>query len=78
MTVLAAVCIPCRLAAQIDHGEITGTVEDSSNAMVQNARIALTNNASNDATNDATGNATGAQQSTQFNNSRISVTPGFL
>ena len=35
--------LPCRLAAQLDRGEITGTVEDPTGAVVQNAKIVLTN-----------------------------------
>ena len=45
LAMLVALCIPCRLAAQIDRGEITGTVEDPSGAVVANARILLTNSA---------------------------------
>ena len=41
---LVALCVPGRLAAQLDRGEITGTVEDPSGAVVQNATIILTNN----------------------------------
>ena len=37
------VCVPGRLAAQLDRGEITGTAEDPSHAVVPNARIVLTN-----------------------------------
>jgi Carboxypeptidase regulatory-like domain/TonB dependent receptor len=40
---LIALSIPSKLAAQLDRGEITGTVEDSSGAVVQNATIVLTN-----------------------------------
>ncbi len=40
---LIALCIPSRAAAQLDRGEITGTVEDPSGAVVANARIILTN-----------------------------------
>ena len=36
-------CLPCRLAAQLDRGEVTGTVEDPSGAKVQKATITLTN-----------------------------------
>ncbi len=36
-------CVPGRLAAQLDRGEITGTAEDPSHAVVQNASIVLTN-----------------------------------
>ena len=42
---LLALCIPLQLAAQIDRGEITGTVEDQSGAVVANARIVVTNDA---------------------------------
>ncbi len=40
---LIVLCVPCKLAAQLDRGEITGTVEDPSGAVVANARIILTN-----------------------------------
>jgi hypothetical protein len=40
---LVALCIPGRLAAQLDRGEITGTVEDPSGAVVQQATIVTTN-----------------------------------
>ena len=40
---LIALCVPARLAAQLDRGEITGTVEDPSGAVVQKATINLTN-----------------------------------
>lgn len=40
---LLALCIPGRLMAQLDRGEITGTVEDPSGAVVQNAAVLLTN-----------------------------------
>jgi hypothetical protein len=40
---LLALAIPVRLAAQLDRGEITGTVEDQSGAVVGNAVILLTN-----------------------------------
>ncbi|HZP03846.1 MAG TPA: TonB-dependent receptor [Terracidiphilus sp.] len=52
---LITLSLPCRVAAQIDRGEITGTVEDPSGAVVPNVRILLTN--------DATG-VTAATQST--------------
>ena len=39
--------LPGRLAAQLDRGEITGTVEDPSGAVVPNANIVLTNDATN-------------------------------
>jgi hypothetical protein len=41
----AVVCVPSRLAAQLDRGEITGTVEDPTGAVVPNAVITLTNDA---------------------------------
>jgi len=41
---LLALCLPGRLAAQLDRGEVTGTVEDPSGAVVQKASIALINN----------------------------------
>jgi len=40
---LIALCLPGKLAAQLDRGEITGTAEDPSGAVVQNATIVLTN-----------------------------------
>src|SRR5580658_6553498 len=40
---LLALCLPGHLAAQLDRGEITGTVEDPSGAVVQNATIDLIN-----------------------------------
>ena len=40
---LIALCIPGRLVAQLDRGEVTGTVEDPSGAVVQNAAIVLAN-----------------------------------
>jgi hypothetical protein len=43
VAVLVALCVPGRLAAQLDRGEITGTVEDPSGAVVQKATIVLTN-----------------------------------
>jgi Carboxypeptidase regulatory-like domain/TonB dependent receptor len=36
-------CIPGRLLGQLDRGEVTGTVEDPSGAVVQNAAVLLTN-----------------------------------
>lgn len=42
---VAVVCLPMRLAAQLDRGEITGTVEDPSGAVIPNATITLTNEA---------------------------------
>ncbi|SPE27139.1 TonB-dependent receptor plug [Candidatus Sulfotelmatomonas gaucii] len=47
LAVLVALCIPCRLTAQLDRGEVTGTVEDPSGAVVQNATIVLTNDDTN-------------------------------
>ena len=44
---LAVVCLPVCLRAQLDRGEITGTVEDPSSAVVPNAKIVLTNDATN-------------------------------
>jgi hypothetical protein len=44
VTALAtAIGVPCRLAAQLDRGEITGTVEDPSGAVVQKVTIDLIN-----------------------------------
>jgi len=40
---LLALCFPVRLAAQLDRGEITGTVEDPSGAVVPKVTIFLTN-----------------------------------
>lgn len=40
---LILICLPGRLAAQLDRGEITGTVQDASGAVVQKALITLTN-----------------------------------
>jgi hypothetical protein len=40
---LVALCVPARLAAQLDRGEITGTVQDPSGAVVPNAAITLIN-----------------------------------
>src|SRR5580704_2276703 len=42
-SLLVAVCVPVRLAAQLDRGEITGTVEDPQGAMVPKANIVLAN-----------------------------------
>ena len=36
-------CFPGRLLAQLDRGEITGTTQDPTGALVPNARIALIN-----------------------------------
>ena len=41
--IFVALCLPGRLAAQLDRGEVTGTVEDPSGAVVQGASIVLTN-----------------------------------
>jgi len=43
MVSLLALCFPCRMAAQLDRGEVTGTVEDPSGAVVRKATIALIN-----------------------------------
>ncbi|MGD1064147.1 MAG: carboxypeptidase-like regulatory domain-containing protein, partial [Terracidiphilus sp.] len=40
---LLALCLPGRVAAQLDRGEVTGTVEDPTSAVVQKASIALIN-----------------------------------
>jgi len=40
---LLVLCIPGKLMAQLDRGEVTGTVEDPSGAVVQNAAVLLTN-----------------------------------
>jgi len=40
---LLALCLPGRLAAQLDRGEITGTVEDPSGAVVPKATVLITN-----------------------------------
>jgi hypothetical protein len=42
---LVLLFLPSRLIAQIDRGEITGTVEDPAGAVVRNANIILTNDA---------------------------------
>ncbi len=42
LSLLLALCIPGRLTAQLDRGEITGTVEDPSGAVVQKAAILIT------------------------------------
>jgi Carboxypeptidase regulatory-like domain len=44
---LVMLCLPVCLKAQLDRGKITGTVEDPSSAVVQNARVVLTNDATN-------------------------------
>ncbi|MGA2888660.1 MAG: TonB-dependent receptor [Terracidiphilus sp.] len=41
---LAVLCLPVGVMAQLDRGEITGTVEDPTGAVVPNAKIVLTNN----------------------------------
>jgi hypothetical protein len=43
LAVLVALCIPGKLTAQLDRGEVTGTVEDPSGAVVQNATVVLIN-----------------------------------
>jgi hypothetical protein len=43
LSLLLVLAIPGRLAAQLDRGEISGTVEDPSGAVVPHARIVLTN-----------------------------------
>jgi Carboxypeptidase regulatory-like domain/TonB dependent receptor len=40
---LLLLCIPGRLSAQLDRGEITGTIEDPSGAVLPNATISLVN-----------------------------------
>ncbi|MGA8728975.1 MAG: carboxypeptidase-like regulatory domain-containing protein, partial [Terracidiphilus sp.] len=45
LCLLVFLFLPSRLTAQLDRGEITGTVEDPSGAVVQNARVVLTNDA---------------------------------
>ena len=47
LCLLVVVLLPGRLTAQLDRGEITGTVEDPSGAVVRNAKIVLTNDATN-------------------------------
>jgi hypothetical protein len=44
---LVVLSAPCKLAAQLDRGEITGTVEVPSGALVSNAKIVLANDATN-------------------------------
>ncbi len=36
---LVVFCLPLALMAQLDRGEITGTVEDPTGAVVQNAKM---------------------------------------
>ena len=45
LALLLVLSLPVWLAAQLDRGEITGTVEDPSGAVVANAQIKLTNDA---------------------------------
>jgi Carboxypeptidase regulatory-like domain/TonB dependent receptor len=47
LTLLGAILLPANLLAQIDRGEITGTVEDPTGAVVQNAKIVLINTQTN-------------------------------
>lgn len=47
LSLLCFLCLPYRSTAQLDRGEITGTVEDPSGAVVQNAKIVLTNDETN-------------------------------
>ena len=47
LSLLVFLGLPSRLSAQLDRGEVTGTVEDPSGAVIQNAKIVLTNDASN-------------------------------
>ena len=44
---LLALCLPGRVAAQLDRGEITGTVEDASGAVVPKATVLVHNGATN-------------------------------
>ena len=44
-SLLVVLCLPVCLKAQLDRGEITGTVEDPTGAVVQNVKIVLTNDA---------------------------------
>ncbi len=39
--------LPCRLTGQIDRGEVTGTVQDPSGAVIAGVKIVLTNDATN-------------------------------
>lgn len=43
VSLLTFLCVPGWLSAQLDRGEVTGTVEDPSGAVVVKARIVLTN-----------------------------------
>jgi hypothetical protein len=45
--ILLLLSLPSRAVAQLDTGEITGTVEDPSGAVVPHARLVLTNDATN-------------------------------
>ncbi len=47
LSLLIFLGLPGRSMAQLDRGEITGTVEDATGAVIQNAKIVLTNNATN-------------------------------
>ena len=47
MGLLVVLCLPVCLIAQLDRGKVTGTVEDPNGAVVQNARVVLTNDATN-------------------------------
>src|ERR1700744_467713 len=42
-SLVAGLCVPGRIAAQLDRGEVTGTVEDPQGAMVAKANIVLAN-----------------------------------
>src|ERR1700758_3132963 len=44
---LCVLYLPCRLTAQIDRGEVTGTVKDRTGAAIAGAKIVLTNDATN-------------------------------
>ncbi|MGA2649101.1 MAG: TonB-dependent receptor [Terracidiphilus sp.] len=56
LSLLAVLCLPACLMAQLDRGEVTGTVEDPSGAVVQKAVITLTND---DTTAKTATNSTG-------------------
>ena len=47
LSLLVFLFLPCRLTAQIDRGEVTGTVKDPSGAVVSGTKIVLTNDATN-------------------------------